>query len=172
VGRNVEIKARVGDSESTRARVEQMADGPAEVLDQRDVFFHMPRGRLKLRVFPDGRGELISYVRSDEPGPALSDYRIVRTANPGGLESFLGELLGVRGVVKKRRLLYQIGPTRVHLDNVEGLGSFLELEAVLREDETEAEGARAAERILAGLGLGDRDRVACAYIDLLEGAEG
>jgi len=172
MARNVEIKARVDDPDSLRARVEAMADSPVEVLDQRDVFFHAPEGRLKLRSFPDGRGELIAYRRPDATGPALSDYRIHRTEAPESLEGFLAELFGTRGEVRKRRLLYRIGQTRVHLDEVEGLGDFIELEVVLSDDQTADNGAQIAEQILGDLGLSGAERIACAYIDLLEGDQG
>ena len=170
MGRNVEIKVRVSDPDGLRARVETLADGPGEVLDQEDVFFRSPKGRVKLRTFPDGRGELIAYRRPDLEGPTLSDYHIHRTENPDGLRGFLAEALGVRGVVRKRRILYQIGQTRVHLDEVEGLGSFLELETVLSDDQSEEEGQRIADEVLARLDIPDGVRIDCAYIDLIEGS--
>jgi len=172
MARNVEVKARVDDPEALRARVETLSDGLGKTLDQEDVFFEVPRGRVKLRTFSDGRGELIAYDRPDEAGPAVSDYHILRTENPDGLRSFLSDALGARGVVRKRRLLYQIGRTRVHLDEVEELGSFLELEVVLKDDESEEDGARTADRILSDLGVPDACRVASAYIDLLEDSPG
>jgi len=168
MARNVEVKARVDDPEALRMRVEGIAAGPAETLDQEDVFFEVPRGRVKLRTFPDGRGELIAYDRPDEDGPVVSDYHILRTENPDGLRSFLTAVLGVRGVVRKRRLLYRIGRTRLHLDEVERLGSFLELEVVLEDDESDEDGARTADRILSDLAVPDACRIASAYIDLLE----
>ncbi len=168
MARNVEVKVRLGDPDALRTRLETLTDTPAEVLDQEDVFFRVPRGRVKLRTFPDGRGELIAYARADDPGPAVSDYHLLRTDNPDGLNSFLSEMFGVRGVVRKRRLLYRIGQTRVHFDDVDGLGSFLELEVVLSDEQAEREGAQIAADILARLGIPDEDRIACAYIDLLE----
>ena len=171
MGRNIEIKARVREPDALRVRVEARADGPVKVLDQEDIFFHAPRGRVKLRTFSDGRGELIAYERPNRPGPTLSSFHIHRTDNPDGLKSFLTEALGVRGVVRKRRLLYQIGQTRVHLDDVEGLGSFLELETVLTDDQSEEEGERIASEILAKLEIPADARVDCAYIDLLEASE-
>jgi len=168
MARNVEIKVRVGDPDALRVRVETLSDVPVEVLDQEDVFFCVPRGRVKLRTSPDGRGELIAYDRPDDPGPAVSDYHLLRTDNPDGLKSFLSDLFGVRGVVRKRRLLYLIGQTRVHLDEVDGLGAFLELEVVLRDGQSEEEGARIAADVLETLGIADEDQVARAYIDLLE----
>ena len=172
MGRNVEIKARVRDLDALRVRVEAQADGPGEVLDQEDVFFRAPRGRIKLRTFPHGRGELIAYDRRDEIGPSLSSFHVHQTENPVGLKSFLSDVLGVRGVVRKRRLLYRIGQTRIHLDEVDGLGPFLELETVLTDAQSEEEGVRIATDVLAKLEISDEDRIDCAYIDLLEGADG
>jgi predicted adenylyl cyclase CyaB len=168
MGKNVEIKARIREPDALRVRVEAQAERPGELLDQEDIFFHAPKGRIKLRTFSDGRGELIAYDRPDETGPSLSSFHVHRTDNPGGLRSFLTDVLGVRGVVRKRRLLYRIGQTRVHLDDVEGLGAFLELEVVLHDGQSQEEGARIAADILATLGISDEDRIACAYLDLLE----
>jgi predicted adenylyl cyclase CyaB len=138
------------------------------VLEQEDTFFSVPEGRLKLRVFPDGKGELIAYRRPDAVGPKTSEYFVYRTAHPEILSALLDRSLGVRGVVRKRRLLYLAGPTRIHLDEVEGLGAFLELEVVLADGQPEAEGEAIARRLLSDLGVRDEDRVAAAYIDLLE----
>jgi len=171
MAKNVEVKAKVEDSTALRARIEALSDAEVEVLDQEDTFFHTPRGRLKLRTFPDGRGELIAYVRPDEAGPSPSDYSILRTENPTGIKSFLSDVLGVRGVVRKRRFLYRIGQTRVHLDEVDGLGTFLELEVVLDDGQSNEDGERIASEISALLDMSDESRIGSAYIDLLENAE-
>jgi predicted adenylyl cyclase CyaB len=168
MARNVEIKARVRDPRKVHARAEELSDTSARVLDQEDVFFRVPDGRLKLRTFPDGRGELIFYRRPDAAGPKTSEYFIHRTLDPSSLRDLLTRSLGVRGVVQKRRLLYLVGPTRVHLDEVEGLGSFVELEVVLEEGQPSEEGEEVARDLLRRLGIAIEDRVAGAYIDLLE----
>jgi len=162
------VKTRVGDLNAVRARVEKLADAPAVVLDQVDTFFRTPEGRLKLRVFPDGKGELIAYRRPDSAGPKTSEYSIYRTSQPEALGAALRGVLGVRGVVRKRRLLYLVGQTRVHLDEVDGLGSFLELEVVLADGQAPGDGEAIARQLLRELGVRDEDRVAGAYIDLLE----
>ncbi len=169
--RNVEIKARVRDMDAIHARAAALSDAPAIVLEQEDTFFHVPDGRLKLRVFPDGKGELIAYRRPDAVGAKTSEYFVFRTPHPDALKRLLTEALGVRGIVRKRRLLFLIGQTRIHLDEVEGLGTFLELEVVLSDGQPEAEGETIARRLLVDLGVRDEDRIAAAYIDLLE-AEG
>jgi len=166
--RNVEIKARVRDVSAVQARAEALSDAPAVALEQEDTFFNVPDGRLKLRVFPDGKGELIAYRRPDAVGPKTSEYFVYRTAHPETLKTLLMCALGIRGVVRKRRLLYLVGQTRIHLDEVEGLGAFLELEVVLADDQPEAEGEAVARRLLADLGIRDEDLMSGAYIDLLE----
>lgn len=165
---NVEIKARVNDLGEMQALVEQVADGPAELLAQRDVFFQTPRGRLKLRVLGPGEGQLVYYQRQDMAGPRPSDYMIAPTGDPSSLERVLGECLGVRGVVSKQRRVYWARNTRIHLDHVEGLGEFLELEVVLKPEQTEEEGAQQAQELMKRLGVGDADLIGVAYMDLLE----
>ena len=166
--RNVEIKAIAPDLAAVRTRAEAIADGPALLLEQEDTFFFCERGRLKLRKLSPSEGELIQYDRPDTAGPKGSEYAMVRTDEPDRLVETLSRALGVRGVVRKRRTLLLVGQTRVHLDEVEGLGSFVELEVVLEEGQTEPQGAAIAEQILAALGI-DADRlVERAYIDLLE----
>jgi predicted adenylyl cyclase CyaB len=166
--RNVEIKARLRDPADARRRAESLSGGPGRLLEQEDVFFRVPAGRLKLRRFPDGRGELIFYRRPDQAGPKTSEYAIHRTGDPGSLLALLDQSLGTRGVVRKRRLLYLVGPTRIHLDEVEGLGSFLELEVLLEEDQTSAWGEETANELMKKLGILPEDRLAGAYMDLLE----
>lgn len=170
--RNVEIKARVRELDAVQARAAALSDAPAVVLEQEDTFFNVPDGRLKMRVFPYGKGELIAYRRPDAAGPKTSEYFVYRTPHPEQLADLLTRALGVRGIVRKRRLLYLVGRTRIHLDEVEGLGAFLELEVVLAEGQAEEEGEAIARRLLAELGVRDEDRVAEAYIDLLESESG
>jgi predicted adenylyl cyclase CyaB len=166
--RNVEVKARVTHFDALRRRTESMSDTPVEVLDQRDTFFVVPHGRLKLRVLAPDACELIYYERPDDAGARLSEYFIVRSSEPETFLKVLAAALEIRGVVAKRRFLYRIGRTRVHLDDVEGLGTFMELEVVLDEGESSEQGRAVAEKLLADLKIGKADRVSGAYIDLLE----
>jgi adenylate cyclase class IV len=169
--RNVEIKARVSDPAALRARAAALAAAARGVEgNQRDTFFLVARGRLKLRRFEDGTGELIFYERADTTGPKTSAYSIAPCPDAAALEAVLARALGVRGVVAKRRELFMVGRTRVHLDEVHGLGHFLELEVVLRDGEPAADGEREAHDLLAKLGVPAAALVAPAYIDLLEGA--
>jgi predicted adenylyl cyclase CyaB len=167
MGRNVEIKARVRDVDAIRSRIEATADGPLELLDQEDIFFGCPHGRLKLRLFGDGRGELISYHRDDTAGPRESRFARTPTQDPVSLQETLAAVLGVLGVVRKRRALYRAGPTRIHLDQVAGLGDFIELEVVIADNQTVSEGEAIAHTLMAELGILREDLLPHAYIDLL-----
>jgi adenylate cyclase class IV len=167
VPRNVEIKVRVRDLAVLSRAVEAIADGPPALLIQSDTFFEVPRGRLKLRAFAGGTAELISYLRSDVGGPRESRFAKAPVSDPAALAAVLDDALGTAGTVRKRRLLYRRGPTRIHLDEVEGLGSFLELEVELADGESVADGERVARELMARLGIAEEDFVAGAYVDLL-----
>lgn len=167
--RNVEIKAILNDRVAVLAAVANRSDGPPETIVQHDFFFRCSTGRLKLRVFESGCGELIRYERDDIAVTRSSQYEIARTSDPKVLLDILSRALGRVGEVKKTRILYLIGQTRVHIDRVEGLGDFLELEVVLRPDQSEDEGQRIAEELLAELRIEKNQLVAEAYVDLLSG---
>ena len=164
---NIEIKARARSFEEIRIRAEKLSDTPAQIIPQEDTFFHTPQGRLKLRVLAD-YAQLIYYTRPDQEGPKRSDYQITRSTDPQNLKRVLELAYGIRGVVKKTRYLYLVGQTRVHLDDVQGLGQFLELEVVLGEGQSEAEGQKIVADLMSALGVERADLLEGAYMDLLE----
>jgi predicted adenylyl cyclase CyaB len=166
---NIEIKARIKDLDRLRARAEELSDVPGELISQEDTFFLVPSGRLKLRVLAPDRGELIYYERADASGPRPSDYIISPTSDPESLKALLSTALGVRGVVRKQRWLYLVGNTRIHLDEVAALGSFLELEVVLDPGQTAEAGEQTAVALMTKLGIETGDLVEMAYIDLVQG---
>lgn len=165
---NIEIKARVRDPSDLRRRAEHISDTPVQVIAQEDTFFHSPRGRLKLRQLRSDLAQLVYYERPDQDGPKRSNYHIFETDEPEKLKTTLRMALGVRGVVRKTRYLYLSGQTRIHLDDVEGLGTFMELEVVLREGQSDAEGQAVAEDLMKRLGIRKDDLLEGAYMDLLE----
>jgi predicted adenylyl cyclase CyaB len=164
---NIEIKAQAGDFATQSAIAEEIADGPASELHQTDTFFNVPSGRLKLREFGDGSGELIQYHRPDASGPKASSYVILPVAEPATLKEALAAALGVRSVVKKIRRVWLTGKTRMHFDRVEGLGEFIELEVVLDEQLDAEGGQEIAEALMKRLGIASADLVSGAYVDLL-----
>jgi predicted adenylyl cyclase CyaB len=92
----------------------------------------------------------------------------VETSSPSALKDALAAALGVRGIVRKTRSLYLVGQTRLHVDEVEGLGQFMELEVVLRPEQNDAEGQAIADDLMVKLGVAESDLLEGAYMDLLE----
>ncbi|MEZ0395972.1 MAG: class IV adenylate cyclase [Anaerolineales bacterium] len=168
---NIEIKARARDFAALERRAAALSDAPCQTIAQEDVFFHVRRGRLKLRIPSAGRAQLVYYERPDQAAPKRSDYFIFETEEAATLQTVLAAALGVRGIVRKTRRLYLVGQTRIHLDRVEGLGEFVELEVVLRPGQTDADGRAIADDLMARLEIRQTDLVHEAYIDLLENAE-
>ncbi len=164
---NIEIKARAQNFEDIKSRAEKLSDTPMQVIPQEDIFFNTPQGRLKLRLLAD-HAQLIYYTRPDQEGPKRSDYHITRSNDPENLKRVLELAYGIRGVVKKTRYLYLVGETRLHLDDVESLGQFMELEVVMQEGQSDADGQRIAEELMSALGVERSDLIDGAYIDLLE----
>ena len=171
--RNIEIKARLADDRALaemEARAARLAtDGPREIV-QDDTFFRCGNGRLKLRAFEGGGGELIFYRRADATGPKESFYLLAPVEDPDPLRQALTLAYGTVGRVRKRRTLSLVDRTRVHRDRVEGLGAYLELEVVLGEDEAPDAGEREARELRAVLGIAPAQLDDGAYVDLLNGA--
>jgi predicted adenylyl cyclase CyaB len=128
----------------------------------------VPHGRLKLRVGVPNPAQLIYYERPDQDGPKRSDYQIFETSDPQNLKRVLSRALGIRGIVRKTRYLYLVGQTRIHLDDVDDLGQFMELEVLLRPGQQDAEGQAIAEDLMSRLGIEPADLLEGAYMDLLE----
>lgn len=166
MARNVEIKARVDDFTVVERHAKALATEAPFDLEQDDTFFACAGGRLKLRDFGDGRGELIHYRRPDDAGPKTSEYVIAPTTSPAALREVLARALGITGRIRKRRRVYILTHTRLHLDRVESLGCFVELEVVLRPGEDLAHGERVARQLMAILGIAETQLVRGAYLDL------
>uniref|UniRef100_A0A3Q2EFX4 Si:ch211-156b7.4 n=1 Tax=Cyprinodon variegatus TaxID=28743 RepID=A0A3Q2EFX4_CYPVA len=157
---NVEIKAKVSDPVEFAKRAAQLSQSEGTIIRQHDTFFNCSQGRLKLRDFMNGSGQLIFYERPDTDGPKLSRYSISPTSDPPSLKTVLSDALGVKGEVRKERRLFLIGQTRVHLDAVEGLGHFMELEV-------SAHSHAVAEDLMEQLRVSEEDLVTGAYMDLI-----
>ena len=170
---NVELKARDGDPDRTAARCRALGAEDRGVLAQTDTYFMARHGRLKLRSQAEDGSELIAYRRPDGDGARESAY--VRAPVPGSVSGpvsgsvaeALDAALGTTVAVIKRRRLFVWEGVRIHLDEVEGLGCFIELEAVL-PDAGDLDAARAkVARLRAELGIEDDALVSVGYADLL-----
>jgi len=168
MARNIEIKARVPDINFCVSKAETLSGAKPNIIKQEDIFFNCENGRLKLRIFSESRGELIFYMRADKTGPKTSEYFISHTQEPRQLLEVLDKSYGTHGIVKKIRKLYMIGRTRVHIDQVEKLGNFLEFEVVLNEDESITEGEVKAQELIKAFSISETDLLSGAYIDMLK----
>jgi predicted adenylyl cyclase CyaB len=167
MAKNVEIKAHVQSVEDLLDRISRIADSGPEDFKQEDTFFRCDNGRLKLRAFSNGSGELIFYKREGDEGPRTSHYEIVPTDAVDLLRDTLSRAYGRSGRVRKHRTLYMSGRTRIHVDQVEDLGTFVELEVVLGDSESEDAGVREARELMAKLGIENWTLINCSYVDML-----
>jgi predicted adenylyl cyclase CyaB len=164
---NVELKSRFANHKSSRRICEELGAESCGVLIQRDTYFEATYGRLKVREEDGSPAQLISYSRPDSTEARSSRFRLVEIADTDGLRQALSEAVGVRAVIAKRRHLYMWEGVRIHLDEVEGLGAFVEFEAPVATEGRDA--ARAlVEQLRAAFGIADSDLVAKSYVDLIE----
>ncbi len=166
---NIEIKAKLRVSaEEFENCVKKYTgkDKPDEVIIQHDTFFKCNSGRLKLRIFHDGTGELISYKRDNINGPKSSIYCLYTTENPEKLKKVLSESLEILGKVNKKRLLYMYYSARIHIDEVEGL-EFPCMELEVTNLQSLEGGIKICSEIKKGLNIQDEDLLEVSYFDLL-----
>jgi adenylate cyclase, class 2 len=134
--RNLELKAADPDPPRSLRVCTELGAEDHGVLEQTDTYFAAPTGRLKLRRRPGAAGELIAYQRPDTAARKESRYELIEVEDADGLERALTMTLGVVAIVRKSRRLFLLDEVRIHLDAVEGLGSFIEFEAVASPDDT------------------------------------
>jgi adenylate cyclase, class 2 len=136
-------------------------------LIQRDTYFEVPRGRLKLREEPDAAAHLIAYERPELPGQRESRYRLIEVREPAELRAVLAAVLGITVVVSKARRLFLFHGVRIHLDRVEGLGDFVEFEGVAADGDDPLDFAESLADLRRSFGILDEDLLCESYSDLL-----
>jgi homotetrameric cytidine deaminase len=169
--RNVELKARDPNPGRTLERALALGADDRGEIRQRDTYFTGARGRLKVReqqtddaAFWD---ELIEYSRPDDVDARTSTYRRVPVADSGPLREALDAAYGTLVTVTKRRRLLMWEGVRIHLDDVEGLGDFIEFEAVAEPGSDLVLERNNVERLRAELGVEDENLIATSYADLV-----
>ena len=164
---NVEIKARTADPSFVRNYL-IANDADFKGLDeQTDTYFNVSNGRLKLR---EGNIEnnLIYYKRNDQAGPKNSNFNLVKVEDAKGLKEVLEKSCGIKMIVRKRREIYYIDNVKFHIDEVPGLGSFVEIEAGnIFVDKTEAELLEQCNFYLKEFGINEEDLIAESYSDMM-----
>ena len=164
---NIEIKSRVPNLHIIRDLAISLGAEPHWVHHQTDTYFNAQQGRLKLReISGDEPATFISYSRSDESGSRISHYRLLPVPDAETLRTMLGETLGILVTIRKRRELFLYGTTRIHLDEVEELGMFVELETVVG-DQSADRAWRKHQHVLDALGLDSHEPVPVSYSDLM-----
>ncbi len=164
---NVELKARCRDREAVREALLRLDAEDCGVEHQVDTYFSMGSYRMKLRESSRGEHRLIWYTRPDTTDSRKSTYRLMPVLDPGAKRRILSLAMGVKQVVTKDRHLFLVGPTRIHLDSVDELGSYLEIEVVLGDAVTEAKGHRIVADLRRKLHVRDEDLVSRSYADLV-----
>jgi homotetrameric cytidine deaminase len=170
---NLELKARDPEPQQTEARCRALGACDEGVLEQRDTYFAGRHGRLKLREQDSSAAELIAYRRPDTREAQESAFIRAGVADPAALREALGAALGETVVVVKRRRLWMWENVRIHLDDVQELGTFIELEAMVGPGlNTPEEAAEKVARLRSELAIADDALVAAGYADLLlDGAQ-
>ena len=163
---NVELKARDEDPDGTAARCVALGAQDRGVLEQRDTYFGRARARLKLRDQARDGSELIAYRRPDSTEPEQSSYFLAPVGEAEPMRDALDAALGTVVEVVKRRRLFLWEGVRIHLDKVDGLGTFVELEAIVGEGGVTAAQEKVA-RLRSELAIEDSSLVAVGYADLL-----
>lgn len=183
LARNLELKVGCADSDLADIRTRLAAVDPVppepERMRQVDSYYAVPRGRLKLRqierldadaagVLDHGAAELIGYDRPEVHGSRWSAYRVaaIEPSAAGALHDALALTHDVLVRVVKRRDVVHLGPTRIHLDQVEDLGTFVELETVI-DTQDDRDAAREHEAVISLLQLDRFTTIAGSYSDLL-----
>ncbi len=167
--RNVELKARDDNHAGSLAVCRALGAEDHGEIHQRDTYFNVASGGLKLREESPGHAHLIQFQRSDEPQARESRYRIVVIEDGRGLRAALDAALGVKVIVSKRRHLHVWREVRIHLDMVDGLGSFIELEAVAQPESDLAREHALVRKLREAFAITDARLLSRGYADQLLG---
>ena len=164
--RNIELKARLGSLDAARATAQRLATAHLGWLHQIDTYFRVPQGRLKLREIEGQPAQLISYQRSNAAAARASEYRIAPVASTATVKAALTAFRGILVIVDKSREVFLYHNVRIHLDQVQDLGTFLEFEAVLDETIDDATGHSQVDWLCRQFEITPADRVPQSYSDL------
>lgn len=167
--RNVELKAREHDRRRSLCACSSLGAEDRGVLVQRDTYFDVPTGRLKLREEDGAAAQLISYERADRAEERESRYRIAVIDSPAEVKAVLADAVGVKIEVAKRRRLFLLENVRIHLDDVEDLGRFVEFEAIATDDSDLSREQARVQALRRDFEISDADLIGISYCDLALG---
>jgi adenylate cyclase, class 2 len=167
--RNVELKARDSHPERSLGLARSLGATDQGVLRQRDTYFCCARGRLKLREQLPDSAHLIQYERPDDEGERESRYRITEVLDAESLRASLEHALGITVVVEKQRRLLLWHNVRIHLDEVVGLGTFIEFEAMAPPASDLVPERERVQQLRDAYEIAPDQLIASSYSDLLLG---
>lgn len=159
---NLELKIKLKTFSKTEKLLQKAGAQYKGILNQKDIYYEFKKGLLKLRI-EKGENYLIKYLR-DEKGKRWSNYEILKIDGKN-VEKYLAEFWKVEAVVEKKRKLYLIGDTRIHLDEVKRLGKFLELETVVIKDKQAAD--KQFKNVVEILQLDTNNQIKTSYRNLI-----
>jgi len=165
--RNIEIKARCEDPRQIRDYLLSHHAIFKGTDIQRDTYFNVPHGRMKLR---QGKIEnaLIHYQRDDQKGPKASEVTLYPVHESNLLRSLLEKAVGIKVVVEKQREIYFIENVKFHIDIVQHLGNFIEIEAISEDEKISQETLQDhCLHYMKKFGIRDEDLLNNSYSDQL-----
>ena len=165
--RNIELKVRCADLGAAEATCERLGAQRQWTRRQTDLYFAVPDGRLKLRTETPGEAMLVAYHRPDAPAPRDSHYEVTPVRDADAERASLEAEFGIRTQVDKTRTLYLLEHVRIHLDDVAGLGTFIEFEAVMDPGRDDAATHALLARLRAEFAIADEDLLPGSYSDML-----
>jgi predicted adenylyl cyclase CyaB len=164
--KNLEAKFRLSNHAEAESRASAIGYTRRAVLHQRDTFFRVANGKLKMRE-ENGSSVLIFYHRGESGPLMLSNYEIVKVADPPRTLRILATALGPIAVVEKVRILMMRDNLRLHLDQVARLGDYGEIEAVIADGDDPERSRSAVNEILAALKVEEGDLLDVSYFEML-----
>ena len=164
--KNLELKSKYANMEKLHRLMFELGAEYQKTMRQIDTYFAVPKGRLKLREIDGETAQLVYYERADESASRYSNYSIVEITDAPGFKQMMTDALGVKAIVDKMRELWIYGNTRIHIDDVNGLGHFVELETVII-NQTEAEAQAEHHFVKHALEINDAQIVPVSYSDLI-----
>ncbi len=163
---NLEVKTKIPNIEQAVAIADSLKLKFIEILNQVDTYFGVPKGRLKLREINSVRGELIYYERDEYSNQRQSKFEIYQTKDPSMLKLILEQAFGVQNIVSKKRYLYMFNDTRIHVDNVSNLGSFLEFEVPMNSVIEEPQATM--QFLIKSFHINEADFIKGSYSDMVQ----
>ncbi len=167
--KNIEIKAKYLDLETGRKIAEAIGAKYIGCDHQIDTYFKTPAGRFKLRESSISGAYLVPYVRDNQKNAKASHYVIIPVVNAGEIKNIFSQILGVDSVVEKKRYIYLDDNLRIHLDNVKGIGTFFELEAVCDNNSDVNMETKKVNELLGLFHIKNEDLLSGSYREMSEG---